>query len=224
MQLFLIRHAESENNAKPAHQREHDPPITAVGRLQAQHLSDWVKSLRIDTLICSPVRRSLQTTRFISDVTGHHVHVWADVFEEGGIYFGHGPDATAGGPGLTRSDVIAHIGEPADSTVDESITDQGWWGRDRETPEQAIVRAASVTKRIVQTYGHTEQTVALVIHADFKRRLIGQILTGSVDPQRLGALRNTGITKLDYDGQGWHLDWFNSVSHLPVRLITGVET
>ena len=85
MKLYLIRHAESENNAKPIYQRIEDPPITAVGRLQAERLAGWVETLKIDTLITSPVLRALQTTRRITDATGQHVNVWADVFEEGGV-------------------------------------------------------------------------------------------------------------------------------------------
>ncbi len=224
MQLYLIRHAESENNAKPAHLRVEDPPITAVGRLQAKHLGDWIKTLKIDALICSPVRRSLQTTRFITDVTGHHAHVWADVFEEGGIYRGHGPDAIEGGPGLSRSEVIAYLGDLKNCTLDESITDAGWWGRDRETPEQAATRAAIVTKRLLDLYGKSGTPVAAVIHADFKRKLLSHMLDGNINAARLGALRNTGVTKIDYDGKSWNLDWFNSVTHLPARLITGNET
>ncbi len=224
MQLYLIRHAESENNARPPRHRVEDPPITAVGRLQAQHLSNWVGTLKVDTLICSPVKRSLQTTRFIREETGQHVHVWADMFEEGGIFRGYGPDATEGGPGLRRSEITALLGDLDSSTLDESITEAGWWGRDRETPDEAVVRATSVSSRLIDTFADSGQTVVAVIHADFKRKMLTQMLNGMIDASRLGALRNTGITKLDYDGQRWKLDWFNSVSHLPARLITGNES
>lgn len=224
MQLYLIRHAESENNARPPHQRTEDPPLTAVGRLQAQHLSEWVKTLRVDTLICSPVRRSLETTRYITDATGLHVHVWADVFEEGGIYRGYGDEAIEGGPGLTRRDVVSHFGEPTASTLDAAIGDAGWWGRHRESADEAVVRATTVARRLVETFGHTNQAIAAVTHADFKRKLLTQLLGQFVDASRLGALRNTGITKVNYDGSHWQLDWFNSVTHLPAKLITGNES
>ena len=225
MQLYLIRHAESENNAKPGFQRIEDPPITAVGRLQAGHLADWLKTLNIDALITSPVLRALQTTRYINQSTGQHVHVWADVFEEGGIYPGFGPQATAGGTGLKRPDVIRHIGDdPSACTLDDTITDLGWWGgRNRETPEQATKRASAVTQRLIDTFGSSGETVLAVIHADFKRKLLAQMLSAIVDPGELGHLCNTGITKLDFDGNRWQLAWFNSISHLPAKLITGNE-
>jgi 2,3-bisphosphoglycerate-dependent phosphoglycerate mutase len=51
MQLYLIRHAESTNNAKPPRQRVEDPPITELGESQATHLAKWTSTTEIDTLI-----------------------------------------------------------------------------------------------------------------------------------------------------------------------------
>ncbi len=221
MQLYLVRHAESENNALPIELRVEDPSITDLGHQQAQHLSNWMESLPIDTLITSPVRRALQTTRYIAQATGNHVHVWADIFEEGGIYRGHGPTAVEGGPGLSRQDVIEHVVDSDDRcTLDDSITHEGWWGRDRETPDQAHQRSANIKQRFVTTFGSNGSSVVAVIHADLKRRLLTHLLGEPADAIGLGHLRNTGVTKLDYNGRGWTLDWFNSISHLPNELIT----
>ncbi len=222
MQLYLVRHAESENNARPMEQRVEDPSITDLGHEQARHLAGWMQSLPIDSLITSPVRRALQTTRYIAQATGCHVHVWADVYEEGGIYRGHGPDAIAGGPGLTRHEVIRHIVDsPADCTLDDAVVDTGWWAyRDRETPDQAHQRAASVKQRLVEKFGSRGSTIVLVIHADFKRRLLSHFLGAPADSIGFGHLRNTGVTKLDFDGNRWTLEWFNSISHLPHRLMS----
>ncbi|MCP4889686.1 MAG: histidine phosphatase family protein [Planctomycetaceae bacterium] len=221
MQLYLVRHAESENNARPIELRVEDPSITDLGHRQAQHLSEWMESLTIDTLITSPVRRALQTTRYIAQATGSHVHVWADIFEEGGIYRGHGPTAVEGGPGLTRQDVIEHVVDSGDHcTLDDSITQEGWWGRDRETPDQAELRSRNVKQRLINTFGSNGNSVVAVIHADLKRRLLIQLLGDPAEAIGLGHLRNTGVTKLVYNGLDWTLDWFNSISHLPNDLIT----
>lgn len=224
MNLYLIRHAESENNAKPIYQRVEDPPLTAVGRLQAERLGEWIKTLAFDVLITSPVLRALQTTRRIYHRTAKHVHVWDSVFEEGGIYRGHGPDAVEGGPGLSRSKVIEAVtGNAEDCTLDPSIGENGWWGRDRESPEEASARATEVVGRLASTYGHQQRVVVAVIHADFKRKMLSELIGDEVDPKRFGPLRNTGITKLDLEAGRWQLDWFNSVSHLPAKLITQIE-
>ncbi|MGB7325094.1 MAG: histidine phosphatase family protein [Rubripirellula sp.] len=226
MQLYLIRHAESENNARAAYLRVEDPGITAVGRLQCQHLASWIKTLSIDQLITSPFLRTLQTTRYVTDVNRADVQVWHDVFERGGCFRGHGPDATEGGIGLGRTDVVRHVVADANRcVVDPTIEETGWWGgKRRETDDEARARAGKVVQRFVAAFGNSGQTVVAIIHADFKRALLAQMLDTSADPSIFGALRNTGISKLDFDGDRWSLDWFNSVTHLPHKLITGNET
>lgn len=225
MQLYLIRHAESENNAKPAYQRNEDPSLTAIGRMQADLLAKWVSTLKFDVLITSPVLRAVQTTRFIVDATGQHVHVWDCLFEQGGIYPGFGPQATKGGKGLSRSEVIRHVcGDPSACTLDESLIESGWWGgRDRETPSEMQHRGSLVIERLIDSFAATNKIVLAVIHADFKRELLEQMIDWPSDPSGSGSLRNTSITKLDYRQPCWHLDWFNSVSHLPAKMITSVE-
>ena len=225
MQLYLIRHAESENNARPPFERIEDPAITAVGRMQTDHLSVWMKTLKTDRLITSPFLRTIQTTTRMLDGLNQQVHVWHDVFERGGCFRGHGPDATEGGMGLGRSAIERHFREAGTGCrIDESIDEQGWWGgRPRENEDEVRQRADQVTKRLVDTFGSSRQVIVVVTHADFKRWLLRAMLRGVVDPDHFGPLRNTGITKLDFDGERWQLDWLNSVSHLPARLVTGNE-
>ena len=122
--------------------------------------------------------------------------------------------------------MIQHVvDDPTDCTLDPSITDDGWWGgRKRETPDEAESRAIEVADRLVQCFGSSGRAIVVVIHADFKRKLLRRLIGSHTDPSALGKLRNTGITKIDFDGQRWLLDWFNSVSHLPAGLITGIES
>lgn len=225
MQLFLIRHAESENNARPGYQRVEDPAITAVGRLQAEHLGSWARTMKIDALITSPFLRTLQTTRAITDVLPQSasigpVAIWHNVFERGGCYRGYRDDQREGGQGLGRSAILKHMPR---AIIDDTISEAGWWGRDRETDDEAVQRASDVIERLVETFGSSGKHVVAVIHADLKRLLLVQMLHGLADANHFGPLRNVGITKVDFDGTRWRLDWLNSVSHLPARLVTGVE-
>ncbi|EMI19644.1 Phosphoglycerate mutase domain protein [Rhodopirellula maiorica SM1] len=226
MQLYLIRHAESENNAMPAYQRIEDPAITSRGRLQSEYLAKWTSTLTIDTLITSPFRRSIQTTRFIVDQSPQRVHVWHNVFERGGCFRGHGPDATEGGPGMGRESIEKEFSAlPHDCIIDETITSAGWWaGNRRETDDQAHTRAGVVIERLIQSFGASGKTIVAVIHADFKRCLLAKMLSDVTDVEKMGALVNTGITRLEYDGHAWKLHWLNSATHLPSRLVTGNET
>jgi len=222
MQLYLIRHAESENNARLPYQRVEDPSITAVGRLQADSLSRWLNTLPIDVLVTSPFRRALQTSRQILD-DGRSLRsmVWHDVFECGGCFAGHGQTEIRPRPGLGRSLIQQEL---PTAQVDDTIGEAGWYvGRVKETDEETRVRAAAATRRFAETFGDSNVSVVAVLHADFIRTMLSHMLLGVADAHRFGPLRNTGITKVDLTDGGWRLDWLNSVSHLPPKLITGVE-
>ena len=224
MLLYLIRHAESQNNAKPAYSRVEDPSLTAVGRLQAQYLAEWIRVLEFDTLITSPVLRALQTARKIHDHTGQHVHVWDNVFEEGGVYRGFGPNAVQGGPGMARSQIFDQAASmPSLCTIDSSIRESGWWGRPREAPEEAWQRAVAVSKRLAIFARNQEQTIVLVTHADFKCKLLLTLLGECLSQDQVSSLSNTGVTKLTFARDAWRLDYLDSVSHLPPRLVTGTK-
>ncbi len=82
-----------------------------------------------------------------------------------------------------------------EATIDTSILETGWWGsRKRETHQEAVARAELVEKRFIQTLQRCEVLVA-VIHADFKRLLLTQMLRGITDAAALGPMRNTELPK-----------------------------
>jgi Histidine phosphatase superfamily (branch 1) len=63
--LVLIRHGQSEGNAYPGEYPWPDPPLTALGRAQAVVLgrAQLVQSWGIQRVLCSPMRRAVQTAR-----------------------------------------------------------------------------------------------------------------------------------------------------------------
>lgn len=225
MKLYLIRHAESQNNANPPHQRVEDPPLTARGRLQADHLAKWMVTFRHDVLITSPFRRTLETTRTYLDAKPQPFQIWHNVFENGGCFRGHQPATWTGAPGMGRQEILrVACADPQLCQLDETITDDGWWsGRDRETPDQSESRAAEVIDRLTKEFAKSSPTVAVIIHADFIRTMLRQMLRGVADFDRVGPMLNTGVSRLSLVGDHWQLDWLNAVSHLPHRLITGKE-
>src|SRR6056297_1663142 len=109
MKVYLIRHAESENNTKPPEHRIEDPSITDRGHLQARCLADWLATIRYDHLITSPFRRTLQTTRHVVDRNPRPLCVWHHVFERGGCYSGHHDGNIVGRPGLSRKLIPAVV-------------------------------------------------------------------------------------------------------------------
>lgn len=224
MLLYLIRHAQSQNNARPAYCRVEDPPLTAVGRLQTQYLAEWLRTLEFDMLITSPVLRAVQTTRVVHDRTGHHVHVWDNLFEEGGIFRGFGPQATDAGSGMTRSKIGQQVASSLKlCTLDPSITEAGWWSRPRETPEEASRRASVVAERLTLCVRNQARGVVVVTHADFTRRLLLSLLGENHRPLLGTGLSNTGVTKLNLESGELRLISLDQVAHLPTRLVTGIK-
>ena len=117
MDLYIIRHAQSTNNALPAEiemsDRVCDPLLTELGHRQAELPgrapgdrprrlersrigrpeaggAPSVTSYGITRLVCSPMRRTLLTAQPISHVLEIRPEVWLDIHEHGGIYLDHG--------------------------------------------------------------------------------------------------------------------------------------
>ena len=115
MELFLIRHGQSANNAlADMTLRVEDPLLTPAGELQAERAAQHLAARRhlhadardaarpiLDQLYCSPMLRAMQTARPIARALGVPYEVWVDIHEIGGIYLDHdgrkvgyaGPDA-----------------------------------------------------------------------------------------------------------------------------------
>jgi 2,3-bisphosphoglycerate-dependent phosphoglycerate mutase len=213
--VFIIRHAQSQNNSLPESQRVCDPGLTTLGYRQAQATAQALMSYSIGNLFCSPFLRSLETTRLIAEKTGLQPKIRSDLFEQGGCYSGYLPGREQGEPGMGRTELAALY---KGWQIDPQIKDSGWWGRPYETEAQARQRAAAVQRWLEQLLEDPQaKQSALVIHADFKRLLLLQLLgLKDSDPvnNRFGPLLNAGISIVDFTRRYWVLHTYNSYSHL----------
>jgi len=218
--LLLIRHAQSQNNALPDHLRVSDPSITEVGVSQARKLSDAVKKLSPSVLYCSPFLRSLETTRPIASQTGLFPIVRQDIFEQGGCHSGFQPGARIAQPGMGRREIESNY---AGWRLDDRIQPTGWYDLNHyETKEESRQRAVRVKQWFDdESTTHTYQDrVAMVIHADFKMRLIEVFLQDDSVEEHLGEIVNTSISRLSRINGRWKLDYWNVFSHLDSNEVT----
>ncbi len=227
-QLLLIRHAQSANNALPEEHRVPDPGLTAIGHLQASALADWLARYQPTSLLCSGFSRALQTTRPVAEKLRLRPSVRYDLFEQGGCYSGYIPGQIKAFSGLGRHEIVSNYG---DWEIDERISDHGWYhGRELEEDEQAIERAESVARWIVDELvpsGSDISTLnrpALIIHADFKALLLEALLKHSNSSLAWPSQRdhfaefwNASVTQLTWVGTSWRLDFWNSIGHLPTE-------
>lgn len=218
--LILIRHAQSENNALPDHLRVSDPNITALGELQAKKLATAVRSLEPTILYCSPFLRSLETTRPVAEATGLNPIVRQDIYEQGGCHRGYLPNPRIPEPGMSRETLTERY---ANWKLDERIDSTGWFDLDHyETRQEANQRARCVMNWLeTEAISHTpNDRIAMVIHADFKLRLIETLLDDIDIESKLGEIVNTSITRLSKISGRWRLDYWNVFSHLDGKEIS----
>jgi 2,3-bisphosphoglycerate-dependent phosphoglycerate mutase len=246
MHLYIIRHAQSSNNALPDERcRVHDPLLTGLGwrqaELLAQHLAHGVsrepghpmttpgtvgnspKGLQaagygITRLFCSPMWRSLQTAQVVGPALGLTPEVWIDIHEQGGIWLDHSDGrGITGYPGITRRALRTAF---PDYAIPEALTDEGWWRGAHE--ESAACRARA--ERVAQTlcsWPPGKDRIAIITHGAFITYLINTLLAVP-HPQAISYHHdNCGISLVSFRPESrLSVRYLNRLDHLPPEMIT----
>lgn len=175
MKLFIIRHAESQNNRLAIDldynqymaQRSADPSITELGERQAQilaeHLAQGVSpehfvdgppkerpksnGYRLTHLYCSGMVRTMQTVQPVAQVLKLTPHIWLDIHEHGGMFLGNPRtgEDLQIFPGMTR----AEIGEKFPGyVIPDRVGENGWWQGGYEDMPGCYARATRVAREL----------------------------------------------------------------------------
>ena len=251
MELYIIRHAESENNALWAatmgdEGRTANPLITEKGHQQAKLLADFLADgnserepnfyarrhnrhgFHLTHLYTSLMLRAIATATYVSDRTGLPLHTWADIHERGGL---HDQDPETGEKVGVEGPNRAYLAEQFPSlNLDDDLGELGWWNRPPETVEEAFPRALRVWETLLERHGGTDDHVAIVTHGGFFQSLLATLLgtdepsttvRSGVAPNTWFGLSNTGITRISFEPEYVAIRYLNRVDHLPTELITG---
>jgi broad specificity phosphatase PhoE len=246
MELYLIRHAQSTNNAiefMDPKARVSDPPLTELGHRQARALADYLKSgfnpdliverlnkqlpdardvmgYQFDQLFCSPMHRSLQTTFPIAQALGLTPQVWVEIHEHGGIFLEHEDErGVVGYPGKTRAEILQEF---PGYVLTEEITDEGWWTGAMEDITEAYGRAIKIAFDL-RKKAQDEPTarVALVSHGTFMAALLKALLNTLPSRNQWFWHYNTAFTRVDFTEDGSVVvRYVNRVHHLTPELVT----
>lgn len=218
-QLILIRHAQSENNAKDEAERVPDPGITQLGREQAEHLVPCLHRMEPDLVYCSPFLRTIQTLQPAAQSIGLKPIIHPDIYEQGGCYAGHLIGQREPRPGMSRKEIAELCPGWA---IHPDLSDAGW---NRLTEYERIDRARERAARVRHWYEdeserHSQRKVAMMIHADFKLRMLEAFLgIEDLDPYFADPF-NTSITWLVRKNGTWRLRLWNDHNHLPESHLT----
>ena len=243
MQLYFVRHGESENNVMP--NQAHDPSLTEIGKTQAALVADYLaNTMNIEELVlhptdsteraqigkfefthlyCSPMCRALQTAQPISKALGMKPEVWIDIHEHGGVHL-KVDGVIHGFGGKTRSEMLAEF---PDYVLPDAITEDGWWHPQdgQESIDLCMARAMRAASKL-RTWARDEKSaddvVIIVTHATFLDRLIKAIMNMLPGIHHMHWHYNTAITRIDILTDGMAIiRYINRAEHLTPEITTG---
>jgi 2,3-bisphosphoglycerate-dependent phosphoglycerate mutase len=133
--------------------------------------------------------------------------------ETGGCYSGHACAEIVGRPGMSRLEITREF---PDFQIEPEIDGQGWWGcKPRESDADAALRAQRLWEQTIAEFGSSDESIALVMHADFKLMLLQRFHSAP-----LATPANSSVTTIIVEASAGRLIDYNSVRHLPPELIT----
>ncbi len=240
MQLYFIRHGQSENNilydqTGSYHGRSVDPELTDMGRQQAKLLAQFLSHCEPDFdpnqrdpqnrsgfgimhLYTSLMVRAIDTAAPVAEALGLPLVAWIDLHERGGIYI-NDPETgePIGLPGLNGAELSARCPR---LILSDSVDPSGWWNRPFETPEQWPIRARRFLLELIERHGRTTDRVAVISHGGFYNQMLTELLKMPYSDNLWFELNNTAVTRIDFHDEGVDLVYLNHVDHLPKELIT----
>jgi 2,3-bisphosphoglycerate-dependent phosphoglycerate mutase len=247
MELYFIRHAQSENNllwteTGSAVGRKADPSITDTGHQQAQHLAQFLaqpventdrtgsdfqnrQGMGLTHLYCSLMVRTMQTGIYIARACQLPLVALPDLHEVSGLYL---EDEATGErmsvPGPTRTEFLAQF---PDLILPDEVGEAGWWSRPPEPRDETMIRAQAVLAYLREKHGGTEDRVAIISHGGFYQRFMTAVL--DLPPEHLHldsthryrfAINNVAITRIILGDDFTGLAYQNRVDFLPPELVT----
>ncbi len=207
MNIYLVRHGESEGNLNKTHQGE-NVPLSEEGVKQVIWLAKRFKDKKIDFIYASPHLRTKQSAEIIGRELKLPIEYW-DLLKER-----RRPSEVEG---LRYDDPKAT--EIYEVTRKNQIN-ADWKYSDDESFNDLLKRAKTVEKHLISL--HKDQDLICVTHIGMIMIIASQItlqdkLTPEVFWQFYHHSRhsNTGITHLEYSEKfGWNLVAWNDTAHL----------
>jgi len=148
VELWLVRHGETEWSLSGAHTSRTDIPLTEHGRKRAEELRDFLKGTQFAKVLVSPMQRARETC----EIAGFGAQA---VVERGLMEWDYGESE-----GKTTKEMREKYGKPDWSVWNDPIIGG-------ETVEHVGMRADEVIARALD--GVTEGKVALFAHAHILR-------------------------------------------------------
>lgn len=204
LQVYLVRHGETQWNAERRIQGQSDSPLTAKGEQQAWQVAERARNLGITHIIASDLGRTQQTARIIAEACG------CDIILD---------------PRLRELD----MGVLEKRHVDTLTEQEEGWRRTlvNGTEDGRIPQGESMQELSVRVQAALADCLKLpqgsrpllVSHGIALGCLVSTILGLPAYAERRLRLRNCSISRIDYQespwlASGWVVEMAGDISHL----------
>jgi alpha-ribazole phosphatase len=198
--FYLLRHGETKWNAENRICGRSDVPLSEAGRRQAKRLAERLKPMSFDALYSSPLKRAIDTARFISERIGLE-------------------------PAVDDRLVELDYGEWEGKTLEEIIkndpkTFRAWETDPGEVAPPGGESGLEAQQRVVPFLDslaakHRKGQVAVVFHKTVCRLAICHVLGMSPSNYRRRLIMENGSLSIIQSGEDdWQLITYNDTSHL----------
>ena len=197
--LILVRHGETTWNVSGHYQGRTDTDLSDRGRRQASALARRLRSVHLDAIYSSPLRRALDTVEQVAGDAGREVLVECGFTEiEHGLW-----------GGLHRSEVEERYGETLRLWLENpTLADVPG----AESLEEVRSRVYEAISRTLEK--HPGQTILICTHDAVLKVLITSALGLGLDSFWAIQIDNASISILEHDGQRARLVLLNDTCHL----------
>ncbi|WP_411752192.1 2,3-diphosphoglycerate-dependent phosphoglycerate mutase GpmB [Serratia sp. (in: enterobacteria)] len=213
LQVYLVRHGETEWNAARRIQGQSDSPLTATGVHQAHLVGKRVSREGVTHVISSDLGRTRQTAQIIADACGCDVMVDARLRE-------------------------LHMGVLEERLIDSLTPQEELWRKQMVdgTADGRIPQGESMTELATRMHAALTECLKLpqgskpliVSHGIALGCLIGTVLGLPAYAERRLRLRNCSLSRIDYQqspwlAPGWIVESAGDISHLDMPALDELQ-
>lgn len=181
-EICLIRHGETDWNARELTQGSTDIPLNDTGRAQARATARMLADDAWDAIYASPLSRARETAEIIADnLDLRPIRIHEDLRERG---FGEAEGLDASERRIRFPDKVIPGAESWDAVLERGLT------------VLETIRLA-----------HPDERVLVVAHGGVINGLLGHLSQGEIGPGKT-LLKNASAHLVSWDRQ-WEVRWFN---------------
>jgi broad specificity phosphatase PhoE len=201
MHLLLLRHAESAGNASGDYSTDMHDQLSSAGERQAAALPQHLSGISIDTVLCSPLERALQTAAPLLEATRMTATVWPELAEA--CWQPRSPTSLSWpSEPMNLPEDIEELFEFRDGkAVRPAAT---------ETFGQGLYRVLSARSLIEESFRKTDLCVLAITHGYVISEMLNAILKTS--EHVFFPTDNCGVASLRYNDRTWTIDFVNRPS------------